>query len=296
MSIGRPDPPQLPAEARARVESDYYTFMNFDSTANKDGRRHYLPFFDQGPVLELACGRGEFLELLREVGIEARGVDNDRGMVEHGSERGLRIDLGDATVHLQTLGSGSLGGVFCAHFLEHLPAEAVEGVFQQAARVLRPGGTFVAAVPNAASLSVLGYDFWRDPTHVRFYDPMLLAFFAHRAGLEVVESGGNPNNDPGPPPELVPLDMTAGPAVGEAIRLLVRLATSIYPNRRVPLAGRRRAVWLRLGELVSQLDRTVQELQHQVYSLHESQRRLLTQLYPPNEVYLVARAPRRADG
>ena len=79
-----------------RLESDYYTYMGYDPDNAKSGLAHYVPFFDTGPVLELACGRGEFLELLRDAGIEGEGVDLDEGMVEKALATGLRVTHGDA--------------------------------------------------------------------------------------------------------------------------------------------------------------------------------------------------------
>lgn len=287
-----------PRPADARVESDYYRFMNFDSAANKEGRRHYLQFFDRGPVLELACGRGEFLELLRESGLAGYGVDSDEGMAGHGADQGLRVVLGDALEHLAEQPAGSLGGVFCAHFLEHLPAPAVARVYAEAGRVLVAGGTFVAAVPNAACLSVLGYDFWRDPTHVRFYDPMVLSFFADRAGLETVESGGNPRNHAGPPPQLYPPDLTEYPMIAEQLGQLARRARRLYPTTRRQRSRddgtsptSKHGLWTQLEHLISMLDRQLQVSQHQFGEMRAAYLRLLNQLYPANEVYLVARKP-----
>ncbi|HST67957.1 MAG TPA: class I SAM-dependent methyltransferase, partial [Mycobacteriales bacterium] len=187
----------------SRLESDYYAFMDFGGKHARDALTHYVRFFRAGPVLELGSGSGEFLGLLAEAGLTARGVDIDEGMVLRSRAAGHDVVLADAVEHLEEAEPASLGGVFCAHFLEHLEPADVARTFAAAARALQPGGAFVAAVPNAGSLSVLSYDFWRDPTHVRFYDPALLAFFAGQAGLSVLESGTNPRNDPGPPPPLI---------------------------------------------------------------------------------------------
>ncbi len=72
-----------------RLESDYYAYMEYDPENAKAGLSHYVPLFPHGPVLELACGRGEFLELLRDAGTQAQGVDGDEGMVEAARARGL---------------------------------------------------------------------------------------------------------------------------------------------------------------------------------------------------------------
>jgi SAM-dependent methyltransferase len=290
----------------SRLESDYYEFMGYDGDRTRDGQSHYVQFFPTGPVLELACGRGEFLDLLRDAGIEASGVDLDEGMVERAVAAGHQVVRADAITHLEAQPAASLGGVFCAHFLEHLVPDDVVRIYAAAARALRPGGVFVAAVPHAGSLSILGYDFWRDPTHVRFYDPMLLAFFADRAGLTVVESGGNPRNTPGPPPETIPMEYAPEASLRDSLTSLAEMAQRVYQG--TPLALRRRQrdgtavavdqhaeLWTHLSHLVSLLDSRVQAVQHQNAVLRTAYLRLLTQLYPASEVYVVATLPAEED-
>jgi SAM-dependent methyltransferase len=290
----------------SRLESDYYTFMKFDPERSRAGLAHYVGYFPTGPVLELACGRGEFLGLLAQAGIDAYGVDIDDGMVQIARERGVRADAGDALEYLAAQPDESLRGLFCAHFLEHLDAEHVEAVYAQAARVLADGGVFVAAVPNAACLSVMGYDFWRDPTHVRFYDPVLLGFFAERAGLHVVESGGNPNNDSGPPTETFPIEMTPVPSLAERLAYVAdriarvrraNVVTRVRRSRARPHFDESRtrdldgtgALLAELTTLATTLDDHVQTTQHYLFELRAAYSRLLRQLYPANEVYVVAR-------
>lgn len=297
----------------SRLESDYYAFMGYDSDRTRAALTHYLQFFPSGPVLELACGRGEFLDLLRDAGLPARGVDLDEGMVERATRIGHDVTLGDAITHLEQVEPGSLGGVFCAHFLEHLVPDDVARVYAAAARALRPAGTFVAVVPSAGSLSVLGYDFWRDPTHVRFYDPMLMAFFAAQAGLSVAESGGNPRNDPGPPPQLWPMPFEPVPGLGGSVSELIAAATKVYPapehpqrrlrresehgtDGRTAVADPRADLWSHAVHLITLLDERAQTVQHQLAELHRAYCALVAQLYPPSEVYVVAVAPSRPAG
>jgi SAM-dependent methyltransferase len=260
-------------------ESDYYAFMGFGGERSLQALGHYVGFFTQAPVLELGSGQGEFLDLLRAAGLAARGVDIDAGMVERARARGHEVVRGDATEHLRSVPDGSLGGVFAAHFLEHFAAAEAARIVAEVGRVLRRGGTFVAVVPNAGSLSVLGYDFWRDPTHVRFYDPQLLAFLADRAGLAVAELGGNPRNSPGPPPELMPAELPAEPSLGADIA-------------RLPQEGAGPAV----THLLTLLDARLQAVQHQNAVLRTAYGNLLQQLYPASEVYMVARLGTEEDG
>lgn len=302
-----------------RLESSYYDYMGFDSDHAREALSHYLQFFPSGPVLELACGRGEFLDLMREAEVPARGVDLDEGMVDQAVRRGHDVVLGDAIGCLEAVEPASLGGVFCAHFLEHLRPEDVARVYTAAAKALRPGCAFVAVVPSAGSLSVLGYDFWRDPTHVRFYDPGLLAFFAVQAGLEVAESAANPRNDPGPPPQLWAQEFDPVASLGESVPELLDTAVKIYPPtepeppkrrlRREPghpeqngeapvptaVADPRADLWSRAVHMIWLLDQRVQAVQHQLAEVHRAYRSLLAQLYPPSEVYVVAVAPGGGD-
>jgi SAM-dependent methyltransferase len=265
-----------------RLESDYYAFMAYDPEHTKAGLAHYLPLLGQGPVLELACGRGELLELLRDAGVPARGVDADEGMVARARAAGLDVEHGDALDALRRQSDRSLHAVFSAHFVEHLQPTELMAVVAEAARVLAPGGVFVAATPNAASLSVAGYDFWRDPTHVRFYDPQLLAFFCAQAGLEVVQTGENPRNAGGPPPGTQAPDPRVDPDLRSDIAAAVQRAGQ---------ADRKHETgWHELGHLVAVLEERLRVTQQQLHDVAGAHARLLEQLYPPNEVYVVARA------
>jgi SAM-dependent methyltransferase len=263
-----------------RLESDYYSYMGYDPANAKAGLAHYLPFFDRGPVLELACGRGEFLELLRDSGIEGEGVDADDGMVEQAVRAGLNVSLGDAVSALEQRPDSALGGVFSAHFAEHLQPEVLEHVIAESARALAPGGVFIAATPNAACLSVLGHDFWRDPTHVRFYDPRLLAFYCAKAGLEVVETGGNPLNHPGPPPESLPPPAHVDPDLrGEMVAAIQHIHDRKHGED-----------WQAFGHFLGVLEERLRATQEELVGLRRSYAHLLVRLYPSNEVYVVARA------
>jgi SAM-dependent methyltransferase len=125
----------------------------------------YLPLVrDRAPVLDIGCGRGEFLELLRDEGIAAAGVDSDPGMVARCRARGLEAVEGDALAYLETVAPGALGTVFCAQVIEHLPADALRRIFELSRRALRPDGLFIAETVNPHSLPALKM-FWVDPTH-----------------------------------------------------------------------------------------------------------------------------------
>ncbi|MCW2666385.1 MAG: class SAM-dependent methyltransferase [Frankiales bacterium] len=269
-----------------RLESDYYAYMGYDRDHSRAGLSHYVPYFPDGPVLELACGRGEFLELLREAGVPAQGVDLDEGMVEAARAAGLEVAYGDALADLAGRPAGSLGGVFSAHFVEHLQPEAVEQLVADAARALRPGGVFVAATPNAGCVSVIGHDFWRDPTHVRPYEPRLLAFYCAKAGMEVVEIGGNPRNHAGPPPEaLAPPTHVDADLRGDLANAINRINDPGGVG--VSLEG---SPWALFGHFIAVLEERLRTTQEELAAVRRSYAHLLDRLYPSNEVYVVARA------
>ena len=116
-------------------------------------------------MLDVGCGRGEFLDLLAEAGIEATGVDADAGMVERCREKGHAGTVhGDALEHLRSLADGTLGAVFAAQVIEHLDPPDLHEFLALARAKLRPGGLLIAETVNPHSVAALKA-FWVDPTH-----------------------------------------------------------------------------------------------------------------------------------
>lgn len=153
----------------------------------------YLPFvkplavLSPGlPVLDIGCGRGEWLELLSDHGISACGVDTDDGMLAACLERGLNVVSVDALAHLVSLPSGSLLAVTGFHIAEHLPFDTLQSLFAQAIRVLVPGGLLILETPNPENLLVGSANFYIDPTHQRPLPSQLLSFLAEYRGFSPV--------------------------------------------------------------------------------------------------------------
>ncbi|WP_460836307.1 class I SAM-dependent methyltransferase, partial [Massilia agri] len=134
-------------------------------------------------VLDLGCGRGEWLELLGESGFDARGVDLDEGMLAACRERGLNARHGDALAALREQADGSLAMVSCFHLVEHLPFDLVRELVAEALRTLQPGGLLVMETPNPENLTVGATSFYLDPSHVHPLPPGLLGFAAEYAGF-----------------------------------------------------------------------------------------------------------------
>jgi SAM-dependent methyltransferase len=148
------------------------------------GQRFYLEFLRDlpGPVLDVGCGRGEFLGLLRAAGVEASGIESNPVSVEACRKAGHAIESGDALAVLGSRPSGKLGAVVAFQVVEHWPPDVIFRFLQQARRLLAPGGVLIAETVNADSLSALRA-FWLDPTHVRPVPAEALRFLAEAAGF-----------------------------------------------------------------------------------------------------------------
>ncbi|MBN2106168.1 MAG: methyltransferase domain-containing protein [Deltaproteobacteria bacterium] len=137
----------------------------------------------QYPVLDLGCGRGEWLELLENTGYTAAGIDLNRVMVEQCRARNLNAAEADALGYLRDLPDGSLGALTSFHMVEHIPWRDVVAVFDEAFRVLRPGGCVIFETPNPENLIVGSCTFYNDPLHVRPIPPATLEYLAQARGF-----------------------------------------------------------------------------------------------------------------
>jgi O-antigen chain-terminating methyltransferase len=157
--------------------------------AVKEKQRVYVRHFAgaPGPVLDAGCGRGEFLELLREAGIPASGVDADPEMAARGREKGLAIVVGDLFAHLGGLPDGSLGGIFAAQVIEHLGTAEIVAFARLAHAKLAPGGRLVAETINPTCLATFSGAFYLDLTHIRPVHPEALRFLLEGTGFSGVE-------------------------------------------------------------------------------------------------------------
>ncbi len=182
-------PPGAPAAPGSAVP-DYFAFearMRGSSAEVRAKQRVYVDAFrGQEPVLDLGCGRGEFLSLLREAGIEGRGVDSDPDMVAYARGEGLEVAEADAVSYLEGLEDGSLGGIFSAQLVEHLPPPALVRLLALSAAKLRPGGLLVAETINPLSPLALR-SYFADLTHAQPLVPETLAYLAEQAGFRRVE-------------------------------------------------------------------------------------------------------------
>ena len=134
-------------------------------------------------VLDLGCGVGIFLSLLQEENVSAIGVERNPEIANYGRGMGLDIITADALKFLEQ-SEERFDGIYCSHFVEHLPIELVQQLLTNLARVVSDNGVVVLAFPDPESIRSQLLGFWRDPEHVRFYHPELILSLAQAVGLD----------------------------------------------------------------------------------------------------------------
>jgi O-antigen chain-terminating methyltransferase len=148
----------------------------------------FLPYFQgKAKVLDLGCGRGEFLEICRDNGIDAQGVDLNEQMVEICQDKGLECCKGDILEILAKKPDNSLGGIFSSQVIEHLSPEHIKKLIELAYFKLAPGGTIVLETINPASVFALVQIYFLDLSHQKPVHPQALKFLLESSGFEDVE-------------------------------------------------------------------------------------------------------------
>ena len=142
----------------------------------------------EGDIVDVGCGRGEWLSLLKDHGIASYGVDTNAVVVERCVDAGLDVRHQDALVHLRTIEPGSLRAVTSFHVVEHLPLDVLVGLIDAALIALAPGGVLIFETPNPTNLNVGAASFYLDPTHLKPLHPQFLEFLVKQRGFTTVEA------------------------------------------------------------------------------------------------------------
>ncbi|MEP7063557.1 MAG: class I SAM-dependent methyltransferase [Betaproteobacteria bacterium] len=138
-------------------------------------------------VIDVGCGRGDWLDVLRRNGVDAIGIDESPQVVEICVTAGLNARVGNAMAALRSQPDASAAAITAFHIVEHMPYAAVAALIMEAHRVVRPGGVLMIETPNCENLVVGANTFWLDPTHVRPYPLALLEFMISQAGFDVLD-------------------------------------------------------------------------------------------------------------
>jgi O-antigen chain-terminating methyltransferase len=197
---GRTDPPLPPLARAGSAEPSAWLYAAFEETfrgsrdeiaarlaVHLDDVRAASQAAGGKPVADVGCGRGEWIERLRDEGLAAFGVDSNAEVVAGCIARGLDVRQGDAIDVLGAQDPGSLSAVTAFHVVEHLPLAAQLGLMSAAHRALAPGGILVLETPNPENLLVGACTFYMDPTHVRPVPPTLLRFLLEASSFEALD-------------------------------------------------------------------------------------------------------------
>ncbi len=175
------------------LDALYLTFEDkFRGTRQdiKNRQKAYLPYIMEAldktgsaPVLDLGCGRGEWLELLGEKGIKASGVDTNEVMVELCAGFSLEASKANALEYMRSLPPSSLSAVTGFHILEHMPFKNAVAVLDESFRVIKSGGIIIFETPNPENLMVGACTFYIDPSHIKPLVPATMEFIAEDRGF-----------------------------------------------------------------------------------------------------------------
>jgi len=185
------DPPRPAAAPPAPPALDYTRFAErFRGTEEyvKAGQQLYLPYYQScRNVLDIGCGRGEFLEMMRAAGVPAKGIDLDAESIATCRAKALDAEIADLFAYLESLPESSLDGIFCSQVVEHLPPDRLPQMIRLCATRLERNGIIAIETPNPECLAIFATHFYLDPTHQRPVPHPLLAFYLEESGVGQIE-------------------------------------------------------------------------------------------------------------
>ncbi len=154
----------------------------------KARQKVYLPHFEGcRSVLDIGCGRGEFLELMRDAGVPVRGIDLSGESVATCRHKGLEAETADLFAYLAGQPEAAFDGIFCAQVVEHLPPERLPEMLKLCASRLARNGAIAIETPNPECLAIFATHFYADPTHTRPVPHTLLVFYLEEFGIGNIE-------------------------------------------------------------------------------------------------------------
>ncbi|HBD7470337.1 TPA: class I SAM-dependent methyltransferase [Legionella pneumophila] len=142
-----------------------------------------IKYYPEAPAVDLGFGRGEWLELLNEHGIDVYGIEKDDNLREAAEKRGLKVVHEDALEHLRQLPEQSRSVITAFHVVEHMTFEEMYCLVKEAHRVLVPGGMLLMETPNPENILVGSSKFYLDPSHIKPIPPEMLAFTPEYLGF-----------------------------------------------------------------------------------------------------------------
>lgn len=172
---------------KSNIDMDYFLFESKYRGSReeiKEKQKVYLDYFiSKKNVVDIGCGRGEFVELLMEEGAEITGIDLNKDNVNHCTDKGLPVKYGEALDFLSKCKDSSLGGIFIGQVIEHLSTQELIALIRLAYKKLQPGAYLVAETINPQCLMVYIESFYMDPTHIKPVHPLTIKFLVDSEGF-----------------------------------------------------------------------------------------------------------------
>jgi len=183
---------QYPTDStKGKGKFDYFLFeQKFRGSEDevKNNQRVYLKYFSPGDkVVDIGCGRGEFMELLVEMGAKAKGIDLNEDFVEYCKDKDLDVENADAITYLKMVEGDSLDGIFMAHLVEHLEFEELYTLLELCYEKIKKNSRVIVETPNPRTLSIFTNAFYADPTHIKPVHPETLKFLLDTIGFKKIE-------------------------------------------------------------------------------------------------------------
>ena len=170
---------------------DYFKFENYfrgSRTQVMKNQKEYLKFLrGKGHVLDLGCGRGELLELLRDNGITATGIDSYEEFVEYCQLKGLHAEVGKVPSCLNSIPNESIGAVFAGQLIEHITFDELNKLCQEIYRIMISGGCLIIETPNPTCLATYLNSFYMDPSHNKPVHPKTLQYLLQQQGFNNIQ-------------------------------------------------------------------------------------------------------------
>lgn len=169
--------------------NNFYKKFRGDSRLVRKRLTSYVPFFKGcHNVLDLGCGRGEFLGLMKESGIKALGIDSDPEEIQICRQAGYNVVQANIFDYLNS--NKGFDGIMASHIIEHMDCKSAYEFVTRCFNVMEPGGVLAIVTPNPENLTAITKTFWLDPTHVRPYPLDYLIELLRGTGFEIIADGG----------------------------------------------------------------------------------------------------------
>jgi 2-polyprenyl-3-methyl-5-hydroxy-6-metoxy-1,4-benzoquinol methylase len=189
---------KMVAEEDHLLDAMYASFEDLFRGSREDIKQRqsiYLPYIrhlkaglQRSLVVDIGCGRGEWLEILRDEGVQSRGVDLNRVFLDSCRELKLDVVERDAVTYLREQAPNSLGVVTSFHVIEHLSHKTLIAFLDAAFRALKPEGLLILETPNPKNLQVGSCNFYLDPTHRNPLPPDLMRYLLEARGFVQIET------------------------------------------------------------------------------------------------------------